>query len=62
MANIVLAHGLLGFDKLLPGPFLSPHYFNGVAAHLTNQGHKVIESKVSATGSVEVRGNQLAEI
>lgn len=30
MATIVLAHGLLGFDKLLPGPFVSPHYFNGV--------------------------------
>lgn len=62
MANIVLAHGLLGFDKLLPGPFLSPHYFNGVAAHLTNKGHNVIEAKVDAMGSVRHRGDQLAEI
>ena len=62
MANIVLAHGILGFDKLLPGPVPSPHYFNGVAAHLTNRGHRVIEAKVDAIGSVEDRGNQLAEI
>lgn len=62
MANIVLAHGILGFDKLLPGPLPSPHYFNGVAAHLTNKGHRVIEAKVDAIGSVEHRGNQLAEI
>ncbi|HEY4677774.1 MAG TPA: hypothetical protein VIJ01_11455 [Candidatus Angelobacter sp.] len=62
MANIILAHGILGFDKLLPGPIPSPHYFNGVAAHLTNKGHRVIEAKVDAIGSVKDRGNQLAEI
>jgi triacylglycerol lipase len=62
VANIVLAHGFLGFDKLLPGPLPSPHYFNGVAAHLTNQGHNVIEAKVDAIGSVKDRGDQLAEI
>jgi triacylglycerol lipase len=62
MANIVIAHGVLGFDKLLPGPFPSPHYFNGVAAHLTNKGHRVIESRVDAIGSIVQRGNQLGEI
>ena len=62
MANIILTHGILGFDKLLPGPLLSPHYFNGVAAHLTNKGHHVIEAKVEAIGSVAHRGDQLAEI
>lgn len=62
MANIVLAHGILGFDKLLPEPVLSPHYFNGVAAHLTTKGHNVIEAKVDAIGTVERRGNELAEI
>jgi len=64
MGIIVLAHGVLGFGDELPGLFqLLPaiHYFNSVADHLREQGHVVLEPQVDPTGSVQDRGNQLAE-
>jgi triacylglycerol lipase len=61
MSTIVLAHGILGFGNLLPSSIPTVHYFNGVRAHLEGQGHKVLEPTVSAIGSVEERGNQLAK-
>jgi triacylglycerol lipase len=63
MSTIVLAHGVLGFGDQLPGllQFLPVHYFNAVADHLGDQGHKVLEPQVDPTGSVKVRGNQLAD-
>jgi triacylglycerol lipase len=64
MGTIVLAHGVLGFGDELPGLFqLLPaiHYFNSVADHLREQGHVVLEPQVDPTGSVQDRGNQLAE-
>jgi triacylglycerol lipase len=59
MSTIVLAHGLFGFGDLLPG-FTPLNYFNGVAARLMRQGHKVIAPQVNPIGSVEQRGGQLA--
>jgi triacylglycerol lipase len=62
--KVVLAHGVLGFGDELPGVFqLLPaiHYFNGVADHLREQGHVVLEPQVDPTGSVQDRGDQLAE-
>jgi triacylglycerol lipase len=59
MANlsIVLAHGVLGFG----GPASSlVSYFNGVAAHLIDQGHHVFEPQVDSIGTVEDRGSELA--
>jgi len=64
MSIIVLAHGVLGFGDELPGLFqLLPaiHYFNGVADHLRERGHIVLEPQVDPTGSVQERGDQLAE-
>jgi triacylglycerol lipase len=64
MSTIVLAHGVLGFGDELPGLFqLLPtiHYFNCVADHLREQGHDVLEPQVNPTGSVQERGDQLAE-
>jgi triacylglycerol lipase len=64
MSTIVLAHGVLGFGDELPGLFqLLPtiHYFNCVADHLRDLGHVVLEPQVDPTGSVQERGDQLAE-
>jgi len=55
--SIVLAHGVLGFG----GPANSlVSYFNGVAAHLGDQGHHVFEPQVDSIGTVEDRGSELA--
>jgi triacylglycerol lipase len=64
MSTIVLAHGVLGFGDELPGLLQrlpAIHYFNGVADHLREQGHVVLEPQVDPTGSVKDRGDQLAE-
>ncbi len=51
---VVLVHGLLGFDKI--GPI---DYFYGVPSALRASGAVVYTPSVSATGSNEVRGEQL---
>jgi len=56
--NIVLAHGILGFGHVFG---MSLQYFNGVADHLEQQGHIVIEPQVNTIGSVAARGEQLAD-
>jgi len=64
MSTIILAHGLFGFGHLLPGflEFLpSVHYFNGVADHLRKQNHTVLEPQVNPIGSIQGRGEQLAD-
>lgn len=57
MKNIVLAHGVLGFETL----FGSIDYFNGVVDHLEKQGHSVIAPPVAAIGDITTRGRQLAD-
>lgn len=54
--NIILAHGILGFDKVL-----GIEYFNGIKEHLESRhkGVKVWASKVDPTDSIETRGDQL---
>lgn len=53
--NIVLAHGILGFDQI--GPV---EYFNGVANYLANNyGANVLATAVDPIGSIEKRGGQL---
>jgi triacylglycerol lipase len=56
--TIVLAHGILGFGSI-PGWASPLNYFNGVAAHLGQQGHLVIAPQVNPVGSVALRGAQL---
>jgi triacylglycerol lipase len=58
--TIILAHGVLGFGSDLKVP-LPAQYFNGVAAHLENQGHKVIAPSVDPIGGIAKRGRQFAE-
>ncbi len=55
--NIVLAHGILGFGHVFGVPL---RYFNGVADHIQALGHQVIEPPVNAIGSIDARGDQLA--
>lgn len=58
MANIVLAHGILGFGS---SPFhLGVNYFNGVERELQRLGHTVIVPSVAPLGSLEHRSKQLA--
>lgn len=54
--NIILAHGILGFDKVL-----GIEYFNGIKEHLENRhrGAKVWVSQVDPTDSIITRGDQL---
>ena len=56
--NMALAHGILGIGHVFGIPL---SYFNGVADHLRQQGHEVIEPSVSTIGSVAPRGNKLAD-
>ena len=63
MSTIVLAHGLFGFGDVLPDylSFLpSIHYFVGVADHLRDRGHTVLEPQVNPIGSIQQRGEELA--
>jgi triacylglycerol lipase len=57
--TIILAHGILGFGAI-PGVSTLLNYFNGVAAHLGQQGHTVIAPHVNPIGSIAQRGRQLA--
>jgi triacylglycerol lipase len=59
--TIVLAHGILGFGNVI-GSRMPISYFNGVAAHLSQKGHKVIAPQVNPIGSVEQRAGQLKQM
>jgi triacylglycerol lipase len=54
---IVLAHGLLGFNKL----FGVVEYWNGIPEELGANGAHVFVTSVSAVNSSDVRGEQLAQ-
>jgi len=63
--KIFLAHGVLGFGKLLPElpfPFPAVDYFNGVKRHLEARDdvEEVFAPSVDAVGSVETRSAELA--
>jgi triacylglycerol lipase len=55
--NIVLAHGIFGFDKIG-----SVDYFNGIKQYLEEKHNaKVLVTAVSRTGGIKERGNQLKQ-
>jgi triacylglycerol lipase len=59
MAQIVLAHGILGFGSLLPtDPLL---YFNGIKPLFEDLGHTVICPWVTPLGSLDARAGQLTD-
>ncbi|HEY6529152.1 MAG TPA: hypothetical protein VIZ65_10695 [Cellvibrionaceae bacterium] len=61
MANIVLAHGILGFSGIGIANFEFIHYFNGVKKALKDKGHKVIAPQVSPVASIEARSAELCK-
>jgi triacylglycerol lipase len=58
--TIVLAHGVFGFGNPLGIPSFV-NYFNGVARFLEKSGHRVLVPQVNPIGTIEQRGNQLAD-
>ena len=57
MANIILAHGILGCGRL---PFgVESKYFNGIAQLYRDQLHEVLVPTVELLGSLELRSQQL---
>jgi triacylglycerol lipase len=60
MKTIVLAHGLFGFGDLLPG-FHLVNYFNEVANKLAQPDLKFIAPQVNPIGSIQDRGDELAD-
>jgi len=61
MANVVLAHGILGFDKIGLKGFTLANYFNGVSAALKQNNHKVFVPEVNPVGSIENRAEELSK-
>lgn len=58
MANIILAHGILGFDEIGVAGFSILNYFKDVEAELTSKGHKVYAPDVSSFGSIVRRAEE----
>jgi len=54
--NIVLVHGILGFNRI--GPV---EYFRGVAEHFRQQGHLVVAPILDPTQGIAYRGAQLRD-
>lgn len=59
MANIVLAHGILGFSGIGVGDFTFINYFNGVKDSLEAQQHRVFAPQVNPVGSIKERASEL---
>lgn len=58
---VVLAHGVLGFDKIAFGG-REHSYFRGVTGRLTRVGAEVHRPRVSSAASIAVRADELARV
>ena len=58
---VVLAHGLLGFDKIAIGG-REHSYFRGVTGHLTRVGAEVHRPRVPSAASIALRAEELARL
>jgi triacylglycerol lipase len=58
---VVLAHGVLGFDKIGFGG-KEHSYFRGVHGHLTRVGAEVHRPRVSSAAAIAVRAEELARV
>jgi triacylglycerol lipase len=58
---VVLAHGLLGFDKIAFGG-REHSYFRGVTGHLMRVGAEVHRPRVPSYASIAARGEELARV
>lgn len=61
MANIVLAHGILGFSGIGLGDFEVVRYFRGVKSALEKDGHNVLAPSVNPVGTIAERAEQMAQ-
>ncbi|KAF9975376.1 hypothetical protein BGZ73_000984 [Actinomortierella ambigua] len=61
---IVLCHGLFGFDKIGPEsiPHLQIHYWSGIQKALKKLGAKVLVARVSRTGAIRRRAEELHQM
>ena len=61
---IVLAHGLLGFDKLeLAGAWLpGVQYWRGIEETLSDRGCRVLTASVPPAASIEERADALSRV
>ena len=57
MADIILAHGILGYGTMPLG--IESLYFNGIANMYRADGHRVVVPTVAPLGSLDVRSAQL---
>jgi triacylglycerol lipase len=60
-APIVLVHGLFGFDQLRFGPWFRVEYFNGIPGALARAGNRVLVARLSPTGGIAYRAEQLRQ-
>jgi triacylglycerol lipase len=58
---VVLAHGLLGFDKIAIGG-RDHSYFRGVTGHLMRVGAEVHRPRVPSAASIALRAEELARV
>lgn len=58
---VVLAHGLLGFDKIAVAG-REHSYFRGVTRHLASFGAELHKPRVSSAASIAVRAEELARV
>jgi triacylglycerol lipase len=58
---VVLAHGVLGFDKIAFGG-KEHSYFRGVSGHLSRVGAEVHRPRVSSAAAIAVRADELARL
>lgn len=61
MKTVILAHGILGFDKLGISDFTLAEYFNGVKSALESEGYSVFSPEVDRVASIERRAASLYE-
>jgi triacylglycerol lipase len=58
---VVLAHGLLGFDKIAVGG-REHSYFRGVTGHLMRVGAEVHRPRIPSVASIALRADELARL
>jgi len=57
---VVLVHGLFGFDEITIGSTRHA-YFKGIGPVLAQEGRQVVQARLPAMGSIEVRARALAD-
>src|SRR5437764_41018 len=58
-APIVLAHGLMGYDRLCFADYPVKDYFSGIGTRLGQAGNRILRARLSPTGGVLKRAGQL---